>query len=107
MAQLQKAYDELKTRFDLIEKSSGSDVLKTLNRIPGLEESLRRYEKENRTLLAEIAALKKKMPRSNSQKTAAPEMADQEKIRKAKDQEAITVNTAVRLREKRRREFNA
>lgn len=34
-------------------------------------------------------------------------MADQEKIRKAKDQEAITVNTAVRLREKRRREFNA
>lgn len=80
MAQLQKAYDELKTRFDLIEKSSGSDVLKTLNRIPGLEESLRRYEKENRTLLAEIAALKKKMPRSNSQKTAAPEMADLEKI---------------------------
>lgn len=34
-------------------------------------------------------------------------MADQEKIRKAKDQEAITVNTAVSLREKRRREFNA
>ena len=65
LAEVQKAYDELKARFDLIERSSGSDVLKTLNRIPGLEESLRRYEKENRSLLGEIAALKKKVPQSS------------------------------------------
>jgi tetratricopeptide (TPR) repeat protein len=65
LSQVQKAYDELKARFDLIQRSSGDDVLKTLNRIPGLEESLRRYEKENKNLLSEIAALKKKVPRSS------------------------------------------
>ena len=80
MTQLQKAYDELKARFDVIEKSSGSDVLKTLNRIPGLEESLRRYEKENRNLLNELAALKKKMPQKDGGKTVVPGIADQEKI---------------------------
>lgn len=80
MTQLQKAYDELKARFDVIEKSSGSDVLKTLNRIPGLEESLRRYEKENRNLLSELAALKKKMSQKDGGKNVAPGIADQEKI---------------------------
>ena len=40
-------------------------------------------------------------------KDKAEQLADQEKIRKAKDQEAITINTVVRLLEKRRREFNA
>lgn len=34
-------------------------------------------------------------------------MAEKEMIRKAKDAEAIATNTAVKLREKRRRDFNA
>ena len=37
----------------------------------------------------------------------AADEAEKEKIRKTKDAEALATNTAVRLREKRRREFNA
>ena len=61
MAALQKAYDELKAKFDLFNQASNSDVLTALNRIPGLEESLKRYEKENSSLLSEISKLKRKM----------------------------------------------
>ncbi len=61
MAELQKAYDELKAKFDLFNRAGNSDVLKALNRIPGLEESLKRYEKENNTLLNEIAVLKRRL----------------------------------------------
>ncbi len=60
MAALQKAFDELKAKFDLINQASNSDVLAALNRIPGLEESLKRYEAENRALLAEVNHLKKR-----------------------------------------------
>ena len=70
MAELQKAYDELKAKFDLFNQASNSDVLKALNRIPGLEESLKRYEKENNTLLNEIASLKRQL-RRKSGNTAA------------------------------------
>jgi len=65
MAELQKAYDELKAKFDLFNQASNSDVLKALNRIPGLEESLKRYEKENNTLLNEIANLKRQLRRKS------------------------------------------
>lgn len=61
MAALQKAYDELKAKFDLFNQASNSDVLTALNRIPGLEESLKRYEKENTSLLNEISKLKRKL----------------------------------------------
>ena len=37
----------------------------------------------------------------------AEDIAEKEMIRKAKDAEALAINTAVKLREKRRREFNA
>lgn len=37
----------------------------------------------------------------------AADEAEKKKIRKAKDAEALATNTAVKLREKRRREFNA
>ena len=37
----------------------------------------------------------------------AADEAEKEKIRKAKDAEALATNTAVKLREKRRRDFNA
>lgn len=63
MSALQKAYDELKNKFDLFNRASNSDVLSALNRIPGLEESLKRYEKENTTLLNEIATLKRRINR--------------------------------------------
>ncbi len=59
LADLQKAYDELKAKFDLVNRASNSDVLAALNRIPGLEESLRRYEAENTALLAELKTLKR------------------------------------------------
>ena len=58
MADLQKAYDELKHRFDLIRQTGNADVLAALNRIPGLEESLRRYEQENTALLKELKTLR-------------------------------------------------
>ena len=37
----------------------------------------------------------------------AEDIAEKEMIRKAKDAEALATNTAVKLREKRRRDFNA
>ena len=71
MAELQKAYDELKAKFDLFNQASNSDVLKALNRIPGLEESLKRYEKENNTLLTEIANLKRQLRRKSGLSTGS------------------------------------
>jgi len=65
MAALQKAYDEMKARFDLFKQASNSDVLTALNRIPGLEESLKRYEKENSSLISQIADLKNQLRRKS------------------------------------------
>ena len=57
--ELQKAYDDLKAQFDLASKNGSRDVMSAVNRIPGLEEAIRRYEKENKLLLARVAELKK------------------------------------------------
>lgn len=81
MVELQKAYDELKARFDVIRRNaSGSDVLAALNRIPGLEESLRRYEKENSNLLKEIAGLKKALTPAGGKTPGNIKIADLEKL---------------------------
>ena len=69
MATLQKAYDELKARFDLFHKATNSDVLTALNRIPGLEESLKRYEKENSSLLTELKRLRSQRNAASGQNT--------------------------------------
>lgn len=61
MNEVQKAYDEMKNRMEEFRKASNSDVLTALNRIPTLEETLRRSEKENKVLLDENDALKKKL----------------------------------------------
>ena len=67
MKALQTAYDELKQKFELISQASSSDVLTALNRIPALEESLRRYEKENNSLIGELAKLKKELGKTSGQ----------------------------------------
>ena len=72
MAELQKAYDELKAKFDLFNRAGNSDVLKALNRIPGLEESLKRYEKENNTLLNQIAVLKRRLRQKSGNSGSTP-----------------------------------
>ena len=78
MAELQKAYDELKAKFDLFNQASNSDVLSALNRIPGLEESVKRYEQENSSLIAQITELKKSGTAAAAGQTAAVQ--DAEKI---------------------------
>ncbi len=80
MATLQKAYDELKAKFDLFNQASNSDVLTALNRIPGLEESLKRYEKENTSLLNEISKLKRKLRSGSGKGGAAVENLELERI---------------------------
>ncbi|MBE6368145.1 MAG: tetratricopeptide repeat protein [Lentisphaerae bacterium] len=80
MAAVQKAYDELKNRFDLIKQASNSDVLTALNRIPGLEESLKRYEKENRSLLEEIGRLKKSVQSKSAAALPTIAGAEREKL---------------------------
>jgi len=58
MREVQKAYDELKAKFDTYNRAANSDIMTALNRIPGLEEAIRRYEKENQQLIRQLAELK-------------------------------------------------
>ena len=71
MKALRQAYDELKQKFELISQASSSDVLTSLNRIPALEESLRRYEKENNKLIGELAKLKQALGKTPDKNNVA------------------------------------
>ena len=101
MRKVQKAYDELKAKFEQINRAANSDVMTALNRIPGLEEAIRRYEKENQQLIRQLAELKQGMS------SYAEKYADASQRAAAAAQRAAAAEQKVRELEKSLRDARA